>query len=274
MECDLTQNDAIIYLWLLKNQKANPSEIAKGTGIRRPRVYDSIKRLMARGFVVPQIEQKRPQYMAVDAQVIIQALENQIKAKQTAIKSIQQKIVNQIPAPTTKGIFFYNSNEALRMQIINFMQQSQKRIVVVGLINSPIWNDELFSSTLFKQKSAKGQEITLILNISSKNWEGCIDLFEKNVQILHYPYIKEFSIFIHLIDDRKLILSHYNLVKDKISLDYGFVFDEKTGFVKAFSFLIQGFIAQSRSLKERIKELEKSIIYPTEKLKKLFGIKE
>ena len=274
MECNLTQNDAAVYLWLLKHRVSNPSEISKGTGIQRPRVYDSLKRLMERGFVVQDLGKKRPQYMISDSQFLVKELQGQIESKTEARDVIKEQLMELLPFPTEKGIFFFNNDEALRLKLQNLMQASKKKITIMAICPSFVKKEPLLSSELLGKKSFEGQKISLLLNINPKNWEYCRDLFNKKINIYHYPHLKQISTMIHLIDDETLFISAFKQRRNKIVLEYGIFFSGDRNLITAFEFLIQGFISQSISLKERFDQLEKSVIHPTETLKGIYGIKE
>ena len=274
MQCDLTQNDAIVYLWLLKHGLSNPSDIAEGTGIKRPRVYDSLKRLIDRGFVAQELEQKRPQYIVTNARLLLKDLETQIGSKKTALDKIQECIIDQPPSPVTKGIFLLNSDEAIRLEIQKALQASQKKITIMAVLPTPLTEEPLIPLDLLGKKSLEGQDISLILNVSAKNWEDCVDCATKKVKVYHYPTLKQIPTLIHLIDNNLLCISSSKLQKDTIYLDFCLFFSGDRDFITAFEFLLQGFIQQSTSLKDRFTELKKSIIYPMDKLKTLFGMEE
>lgn len=272
MECDLTHNDSRVYLWLLKKGMANPSDIAEGTGIKRPRVYDSLKRLMERGFVVQNLEQKRPLYGAINAQIIVNELRAQIDSKKEAIESIEKQIIDQPPIATTKGIFFYNSNESFNLKLQEIIQSAEKKIIIMAVLDSSFEYVPLFSADLLGSKSTQGKEITLLFNVNAKNWEYCLDLYTKKARVYHYPQLKHIPTVIHIIDDEFLSFAYTIQHKGRIEVEYGILFSRADAFIKAFNFLLSGFIKQALSLQDRMEELKKSIIYPTEKLKSLFGI--
>lgn len=274
MECDLTPNDATVYLWLVKHAKSNPSRISAGTGIKRPRVYDSLKRLMERGFVLQEVRTKRPQYVALDSEILIRDLQEQIDSKMEARSVIQDQVADQFPTAREKGIFFFNSEKALRLKIRNALEGSKKAIAIMAVFPFPIEGESFICSELLGKKSLEGQNITLLLNLSAKNWEACLNLFKKKVLIYHYPHLEQISTMIHVIDNETLFITALKRHKRRIKLEYGIYFGGEQNLIMAFNFLIQGFMEQAISLPERFKELEKSVIFPTETLKGIFGVNE
>lgn len=272
MQCNLTQNDATVYLCLLKQNLSDPSRIAKETGIQRPRVYDSLKRLLERGFIVQDMKKKRPQYAVSSSQLLLSELQNQITYKKEACKMIQEYLVNQFLPATEKGIFFYNKKEVLSSKLQNLIQASQKKIMIMAILPLSFNDEPLLYPEMLGEKGLEGQEVTLLLNVNAKNWEQCLDLHKKKVRIYHYPNIEQVPIFIHQIDDKILYVSIFKLQNNKVNLEYSISFGGERNLITAFNFLIDGFIKQSITLTERFEELKKSIIFPTNTLKDIYGL--
>ena len=272
MQCNLTQNDATVYLCLLKHKLSDPSRIAKETGIQRPRVYDSLKRLLERGYIVQEMKKKRPQYAISSSQLLLTELQNQISYKKEASEMIQEYIIDQLRPSTERGIFFYNKKEVLCLKLQNFMQSSQRKITIMAIFPLSLSNEPLLDPELLGNKSLEGQEVTLLLNVNEKNWEYCLDLHTKKVKIYHYPLVERVPTFIHLIDDKALFLSVFKQQDNKIKLEYGISFSGERNLIMVFNFLIEGFIKQSIPLAERFEELKKSIIFPINALKELYGL--
>ncbi len=274
MECGLTENDATVYLWLLKNKLSNPSNISKGTGIQRPRVYDSLKRLIERGFAVQDIGKKRPLYAVSDSQAPLIELQSQIDSKIEARDMIKEQIVDLFQTPRIRGIFFFNDENTLQLKIQKLIEESQEKITIMAVFPSSPMIDSFISPNLLSKKGLEGQDITLLLNIDEKNWESCLDMFNNKVKIFHYPHLKQISTIIHLIDNDTLFISAFKKQRKKIILEFGIFFSGDQSITMAFEILVQGFTQQSISLQKRLEELKKSIIYPTDKLKQIFRVNE
>lgn len=274
MQLDLAQNDAIVYLWLLKHENSNPTDIAEGTGIRRPRVYDSLKRLIERGFVVQEMSKKRANYSATDPRILMEFFKTQINFKREAFESVREFLTGRPPSSRAKGVYFFNSGDALLLEIQKLIQRASKTIFILVIIPSSLKTDLFLPFELLSDKSSKGVYVTLILNINAKNWESCLNLSRKKAKIYHYPHIEQVFTVIHLIDDESLCISAFDQRKGKVIIENGLVFNGDLGLISVYNFLFQNFIDQSISLESRLGELKKSIIYPTDRLKTLFGARE
>ncbi len=273
-QCDITENDAMVYLSLLNIGPSNPTEIAKKTGIKRARVYDSIKRLLERGFISQNLEQKRPLYMSNNPNNLIADLESTIEYKKEAITEIQEQLVNKSAFLPIRGVFFYNTDLSARLKIKELLEASNDNITIIAIYSPHIKDQNLIPIDKLAQKSLSGQDITLIVNIDVSNWETYTDLASKQVKIFHYPNSARIPTLIYLIDNETLIISSYSIKKDQLYLRYAFQFYEEKDFILTFKHVIKGFILESLSLKDRLKELEESIVYPTDKLKSIFNLKK
>lgn len=74
-EFGLTENEAEVYLILLKHGWATASEIAEKTQIHRINIYDILERLQERGLASFALSGKRKQYEAIDPKKILEIAE-------------------------------------------------------------------------------------------------------------------------------------------------------------------------------------------------------
>ncbi len=273
-QMDFTQNDAIVYLFLLNKGISNPSDISKNTKVNRARIYDSLKRLIERGFVVQEIEKKRPYYMITNSHLILKELEDEIKNKAESLEALKKYFMKQTPTPRRKGVYFYKSDTALQLKLFELIQASREKITILAPFPATFKETDIFPLELLTEKSLAGQAVTLILNVTAKNWERCVDLFEKKISIFHFPNVKPSSTLIHLIDNNSIMISIFNTEEGQIILQRGLFFDEDLGFVDAFDLILEGSISKSISLRDRLVELEESIVYPNKKLKSIFGLEK
>jgi len=87
----LTENEAEVYLVLLKLGYATASEIASKTQIHRINIYDILERLQERGLVSFAISGKRKQYEAIDPKKILEIEEE----RKENIKNIIPELLKQ-----------------------------------------------------------------------------------------------------------------------------------------------------------------------------------
>lgn len=91
-ELGLLANDATVYVALVKAKKASPSALQDLTGIRRPRIYDALKRLIARGFVLKDLSTKQPKYSPVNPEVVVSDLRRDFEKKHALLKDLGPRL--------------------------------------------------------------------------------------------------------------------------------------------------------------------------------------
>lgn len=89
-EFGLTENEAEVYLIVLKMGYASASEIASKTQIHRINIYDILERLQERGLVSFAISGKRKQYEAINPEKILEIE----KERMNNIKEAMPELLN------------------------------------------------------------------------------------------------------------------------------------------------------------------------------------
>lgn len=87
----LSKNESKIYLVLLRNGSLNADQIARGTGVHRRNVYDSLDRLLNRGLITKSVSSSGAQFGALDPSMIkgiLQEARDSIAKKEAALLAI------------------------------------------------------------------------------------------------------------------------------------------------------------------------------------------
>jgi len=91
MDFGLTENEAKVYMGLLKLGSVTAGEITKKSGIHRATVYDILERLTEKGLVSYSIKANRKYFEAVDPNQLLSLLED----KKEKIQSILPELLMQ-----------------------------------------------------------------------------------------------------------------------------------------------------------------------------------
>jgi predicted DNA-binding transcriptional regulator len=256
MELGITANDAAVYLHLLKGGRVSPTELAKETGIQRPRVYDSLKRLAVRGFTVEDRTGKVPKYLCADPQVMLAELERRIARKQEALEVIHEALADAFAFQLNRGVFFYETPEAAAHQIRELLTKARKQITIVAVIPAALPAQALFPWKVLTHKSATGVGVTLILNVQEANWEICARLATQKVQIYHYPRVREIRTVFHRMDGEVLCVSPVARYRGgEVEIYHSLHFYKERGMIQSVDLILQEYRAQAVPLAERLKEL-------------------
>ena len=76
IELGFLKYEAQVYLALVVSGPMNPTEIAKRSDVPRPNVYDTLKKLLEKGFVIKEDVKRAPSYMAVSPSEVISKLKS------------------------------------------------------------------------------------------------------------------------------------------------------------------------------------------------------
>jgi len=260
--CGVTENDAKVYLHLYRHGSLNPSQIAKGTGIQRPRVYDSIKRLMEKEYVIQNLDEKRAQYLVTDPHLILEDIQAQINTLMSAGQELRKFLKTTSPqSHLLKGNFQYNSDRPLRVALLELMNVAQKRMIVMFGGSMDFTDETLIPTQLLRRKATEGVDVTLILFVDQKNWKACADLQRHKVKVYHFPEINT-ETMIHLIDDHFLGISTIRIkrtkAQERIHLIQGHLYHHLPDAIKTHHYLLTTFQRNSVPLQTRLDAIQKS----------------
>ena len=76
-----TKNDSKVLLTLAKYKILSPADIAKFSGVDRARVYDSLNRLIERGFIQKEPVKRGANYQIIPIDRIFKAIRDDYKQK-------------------------------------------------------------------------------------------------------------------------------------------------------------------------------------------------
>lgn len=127
----LNKTEARVYLYLLENGTASPTQIAKGAGILRTNSYHVIQSLLAQHLIQATPSGKRQAYSASDPESFYQAIETKKQAITRVLPDLRGLYTTQKHKPK---IQFYEGIE----QIIQVYSRSleAKEIFAIGSTNT------------------------------------------------------------------------------------------------------------------------------------------
>jgi len=150
---DLAKNEAIIYETLLKHGRSSVGSISVFSQIHRRNVYDSINRLIEKGYVFEIIQKKDNKYEAVNPQKLMEG----IKEKENILKEIMpslEKLYNTTPA--NEAIYIYKGVEGWKNYLNNVLEVGEDLYTISG---KGAWADKRlkpFLDNFLKEANNKG----------------------------------------------------------------------------------------------------------------------
>ena len=152
---NFSTNEAKIYETLLEIGQSTIGVIATTANINRRNVYDSMDRLIEKGFVFEIRQTRETIYKPVDPK----KLQELIKEKETALQSVMPKMLTLYQSkPHNNDVYVYKGIEGWKNYMRDILRVGQD-VYTIGGIGA--WTDEKISSFLTQfQNDAESKEIT------------------------------------------------------------------------------------------------------------------
>jgi len=158
-----TKNDSKVLLTLCKYKILSPADIAKNSGVDRARVYDSLNRLIERGFI-----QKEPVKRGANYQVIpIEKIFQSIREEYTRLidkTHLLEDVISELEVDSEESeprVWSINSKEKIRKKIKELIIQAENRLFFIitpdllmdelggyDWITKELWNKKFVSNSI------------------------------------------------------------------------------------------------------------------------------
>lgn len=196
IEFGLTPTEAIIYQEIAKLGETEIGKIIKITGLHRGTVYNSLERLMRKGFIARKIKDNKQIYFPT-GQVVFNSI---LKSKEESLKKEREfvnKISKEITIPNEKNdskeeITVYRGKggyEVFYKNLVNECSQRKENFLAIGLGGATASKFGLpFFKMLQKYKHQKKVKPRVIVDIRSKHTKT-----EKATEgnIRHIPFMAD-----------------------------------------------------------------------------------
>lgn len=181
----LTNNEAEVYLILLKLKEAKAYDISKNTTISRSHVYDSLNSLLAKGLVNYIIKRKTKLFRVNDFDnliSILEAKEEQILRQKEELKK-KIEFLKQKEVITTSKVEVYEGVEGIKFILNDIIKDGiDKRYKEIFVMNS--FSKEEFVKSVSEYIWERFWNLRKKYKISSRQ------LFAEGKTITKHPYVK------------------------------------------------------------------------------------
>lgn len=128
-----TKNDSKVLLTLAKFKILSPADIAKFSGVDRARVYDSLNRLIEKGFIQKEPVKRGANYQIIPIERIFKSIREDYKAKINETISLEKAIAElEIDKEETEPrVWSINSSEKIRKKIKELINAADRRIFFI-----------------------------------------------------------------------------------------------------------------------------------------------
>ncbi|MDO8647946.1 MAG: helix-turn-helix domain-containing protein, partial [Candidatus Diapherotrites archaeon] len=219
-ELGLSENEAKIYVFLLRRGESTTGPIIKETGIANSRVYDSISSLISKGLASYMMRKEGKVFQAANPKVLVEKEEERRK-KASALAQKLSVIQNKKTPKTSAGVFenFDGFKTAFRKIIDECPENGEIQILGFSEMQENSKQLRDFISKMNVKSSAKRQRLKIILGESVRKTFGKDRAKEKFASVRYLPEeflspaaidIVENSVYVFLWEEKPFVFAINN----------------------------------------------------------------
>ena len=213
-----TKNDSKVLLTLCKYKILSPADIAKHSGVDRARVYDSLNRLIEKGFIQKEPIKRGANYQVIPIEKIFKVIREEYKQKieDTLIleKAISELEINK--EESEPRVWSINSREKIRKKIKELISSAKKRIFFIitpDLLMTELGGYDWILKDLWNKKFSSDIQVVIALKYNDTLKEEMKKLLKISV-VIHSIEGDSVIPFGLLITDNDFLLTTLDQVKE------------------------------------------------------------
>ena len=128
-----TKNDSKVLLTLSRFRILSPADIAKHSGVDRARVYDSLNRLIEKGFIQKEPIKRGANYQIIPIERIFKVIRNEYKTK-IEESLVLEKIISALEINKEESeprVWSINSRGKIRKKVKELINSANERIFFI-----------------------------------------------------------------------------------------------------------------------------------------------
>jgi sugar-specific transcriptional regulator TrmB len=260
-----TKNDSKVLVTLARYKILSPADIAKYSGVDRARVYDSLNRLIERGFIQKEPIKRGANYQIIPIERIFKAIREDYKQKIDDTMLLEQALteleVEQEDAePRVWSII---SREKIRKKVKELISIAKKRIYFIitpDLMMEEFGGYEWILKELWNKKFSSNIEIVVALKYFEDLKEEIKKLLKINI-LIHSIEGDSVIPFGLIIADNQFLLTTLDQVKEAPEYTSGLWLENgKKNQIVGYEHLFRHFISSET---KEIKLTSKKVPFPS-----------
>jgi sugar-specific transcriptional regulator TrmB len=183
-----TKNDSKVLLTLAKYKVLSPADIAKYSGVDRARVYDSLNRLMDRGFIQKEPVKRGANYQIIPLEKIFKTLREDYK-KKIDDTMILEKVISEIEIDQEDSeprVWSISSRDKIRKKMKELINASENRIFFIitpDLLMEELGGHEWILDELWNKKFSSNIQVVIALKYSELLKEEIKKLLKLSIKV-------------------------------------------------------------------------------------------
>jgi sugar-specific transcriptional regulator TrmB len=201
----LSLNEAKAYLCLLRKGGITGYELSKNAGIPPSKIYESLNKLLTKGFISPIRSDQGQRYLALEPLEILKRHQNQYNHNLEGLKRQLTKI-RQNPDSFNQYLWHLNERDQILRKIREIVGDSRKAIYLA------IWKEDLQEVEEILRKAAKRRvKMAIVLYGDAKIDFGVV--YEHSLEEILLREMGERRLAL-VADDKVVLLAHFTNTGD------------------------------------------------------------
>ena len=215
---NFTKNDSKVLLTLCKYKILSPADIAKHSGVDRARVYDSLNRLIEKGFIQKEPIKRGANYQVIPIEKIFKVIRDEYKQK-IEDTIVLEKLITELEITQEENeprVWAISSRTKIRKKIKELINISKERIFFIltpDLLMNELGGYEWVLRELWNKKFSSNVQIVIALKYNEFLKEEIKKLLKIST-VIHSIEGDSVLPFGLLIVDNQFLLTTLDQVKD------------------------------------------------------------
>lgn len=215
---NFTKNDSKVLLTLCKYKILSPADIAKHSGVDRARVYDSLNRLIEKGFIQKEPIKRGANYQVIPIERIFRVIREEYKQK-IEDTLVLEKVISELEITkeeTEPRVWAISSRSKIRKKIKELINTAQERIFFIitpDLLMEELGGYEWILRELWNKKFSSSIQVIIALKYSDYLKEEIKKMLKLSITIhsIEGDNVIPFGL---LIADNQFLLTTLDQVKE------------------------------------------------------------
>jgi len=183
-----TKNDSKVLITLAKYKILSPADIAKFSGVDRARVYDSLNRLIEKGFIQKEPVKRGANYQIIPIENIFKSIREDYKEKINDTLIIE-KAISKLEIESDESeprVWAISSREKIRKKVKELIEAAENRIYFIitpDLLMEELGGYEWILKMLWNKKFSANIQIVIALQYFETLKEEIKNLLKISVTI-------------------------------------------------------------------------------------------
>ncbi|MFX1329751.1 MAG: TrmB family transcriptional regulator [Promethearchaeota archaeon] len=213
-----TKNDSKVLLTLCKFKILSPADIAKQSGVDRARVYDSLNRLIEKGFIQKEPVKRGANYQVIPIERIFKVIREEYKQKIEETLTLEKKIADlEVDQEESEPrVWSINSRSKIRKKVKELISSADKRIFFIitpDLLMQELGGYDWVLKELWNKKFSSDIQIIIALKYNEYLKEEIKKLLKISI-VIHSIEGDSVIPFGLLITDNQFLITTLDSVKE------------------------------------------------------------